>query len=405
MSKDYDSMAELVEETGQSLIPFRQNDVVEVVITSKTKNRILVDVQGLCLGFIPEREFSYDFAELNVGDKVLAYVLSLENDEGYVVLSLRRADRERIWRTLQEKMDSGELLSVKVTQANRGGLIVQFGDVEGFLPVSQLSTAHYPRVTGGDKDKILSKLNELVNQMLRVKVIAFDRNANKLIFSEKAAGDALQEEKAMQFTVGQHIQGRVTGIVDFGVFVNLGEFEGLVHISEISWDRVDDPRKLFTVGQEVEVVVIGIENGRVSLSIKRLTPDPWNTEAGKLKVGDEVEGAITRVTPFGVFVKLTDRLEGIVQVSEIAEGTNDPHSVVKEGEKKKFKVLTIEPEARKVTLSLKQADNVKGATAIDEKPKTEKVEKEKSTKVEKEVKEDKIEKAEKVEKPKKSSKK
>lgn len=357
MSKDANlSMADLVEEAGQSLIPFRQSDVVEVVITSITKNRILVDVQGLCLGFIPEREFSYDFAELKPGDKVLAYVLSLENDEGYVVLSLRRADRERIWRTLQEKMDSGELLAVKVTQANRGGLIVQFGDVEGFLPVSQLSTAHYPRVTGGDKDKILTKLNELVNQTLRVKVISFDRNANKLIFSEKAAGDALQEEKAMQFTVGQHIQGKVTGIVDFGVFVNLGEFEGLVHISEISWERVDDPRKLFTVGQEVEVIVIGIDNGRVSLSIKRLTPDPWNAEANKLKVGETVEGSVTRVTPFGVFVKLTDRLEGIVQVSEISDDSTDPHSAVKEGESYQFKVLTIEPDARKVTLSLKQAE-------------------------------------------------
>ncbi|MDO8512900.1 MAG: S1 RNA-binding domain-containing protein [bacterium] len=350
MSKEIKTMAELVEDAGQSLIPFRQSDVVEVTITSITKNKILVDVRGLCLGFIPEREFSYDFEELKVGDKVLAYVLSLENDEGFVVLSLKRADRERIWRTLQEKMDSGELLSVKITQANRGGLIVQFGDVEGFLPVSQLSTAHYPRVSGGDKDMILSKLNEIVSQTLRVKVISFDRNANKLIFSEKAAGDVLQEEKALQFKVGQHVKGKITGIVDFGVFVNLGEFEGLVHISEISWERVDDPRKLFTAGQEVEVVVIGIENGRVSLSIKRLNPDPWNAEAGKLKAGEDVKGEITRVTPFGIFVKLSDRLEGIVQVSEISDD-----KPVKEGETHDFKILSIEPESRKLTLSLKQA--------------------------------------------------
>ncbi len=384
MSKELNTMAELVEEAGQALIPFRQSDVVEVSITSMTKNRILVDVQGLCLGFIPEREFSYDFAELKTGDKVLAYVLSLENDEGFVVLSLRRADRERIWRTLQEKLDSGELLSVKVTQANRGGLIVQFGDVEGFLPVSQLSSAHYPRVSGGDKDKILNKLNELVNQLLRVKVISFDRGANKLIFSEKAAGDALQEEKAMQYVIGQHIQGRVTGIVDFGVFVNLGEFEGLVHISEISWERVDDPRKLFTIGQEVEVVVIGIDNGRVSLSIKRLMSDPWNTEASKLKVGEDIEGQITRVTPFGVFVKISDKLEGIVQVSEISNDSNDPHSAVKEAETHNFKVLTIETDARKVTLSLKQAEQKESKK---EKP----AKKAKETKETKEKKEEKTE--------------
>jgi ribosomal protein S1 len=338
-------------------------------------------------------------------------VLSLENDEGFVVLSLRRADRERVWRTLQEKMDSGELMGVKASQANRGGLIVQFGDVEGFLPVSQLSSAHYPRVSGGDKDQILSKLNELVGLALQVKVISFDRNANKLIFSEKAAGDSLQEEKAMQFSVGQHVQGKVTGVVDFGVFVNLGEFEGLVHISEISWERVDDPRKLFTVGQEVEVVVIGIENGRVSLSIKRLQSDPWNAEAGKLKVGEQVEGEITRVTPFGIFVKLTDRLEGIVQVSEISDENADSRAVAKEGEKHLFKILTIEPESRKLTLSLKQAEKIKKAAKEKTEEKIEKTEKpaevkteEKEEKTEKPVKEKIEKKAEKIEKPAKAKK-
>ncbi len=368
------TMAELVEQAGSSLIPIHQGDVIEVVINSITKNRILVDVQGLCLGFIPDREFSYDVKELKSGDKVLAYILSLENDEGMVVLSLRRADRERVWRTLQEKMDSGELISVKVTQANRGGLIVQFGDVEGFLPVSQLSTAHYPRVTGGDKDKIFNKLNDLVNQLLRVKVIAFDRNSNKLIFSEKAAGDALQEEKASQFEVGQKVKGKVTGVVDFGLFVNIGEFEGLIHISEVSWDRVDDLRKLYNPGDEVEAMVISNENGRVSMSIKRLTSDPWNKEIENIKVSDNLEAEVTRVTPFGVFVKITDRLEGIVQVSEISNESNDPHQFVKEGDKKTFKVLTIEPDSRKITLSLKQAEQSESSEPKETKKKSSKKE-------------------------------
>lgn len=357
--KEPQTMEELVSAGDTSLIPFRQGDVTEVTINSIGKTRMVVDVQGLCLGIVPEREYSFDYSELKPGDKVVAYVLSVENDDGHVILSLRRADRERLWRTLEEKTNSGELLTVKVSQANRGGLIVQYGDIEGFLPVSQLSSAHYPRVSGGDRDRIMSKLNDIVGQTLRVKIITFDRAANKLIFSEKAAGDILQEETAQQFKIGQKITGKITGIVDFGVFVNIGEMEGLVHVSEISWDHIDDPRQHFQVGQEVETVVIGVEGGRVSLSMKRLLPDPWNKEISSLKEGEIVEGEITRVTPFGVFVKLTDRLEGLVHISEISDEKVDPQSILKEGEKHSFRILSVEPETRKISLSLKQASATK----------------------------------------------
>ncbi len=358
-NKEPQTMDELVAAYGMPLVPFKQGDVIEVSIITISKSRILVDVQGLCLGIIPSREFSFDFSELQPGDKVIAYVLSVENDDGNVILSLKRADRERLWRTLQEKTDSGELITVNVAQANRGGLIVQYGDVEGFLPVSQLASSHYPRISDGNRDKILSKLNEIVGQTLRVKIISFDRAANKLIFSEKAAGDSFQEEVAKKYQIGQRLTGKIAGVVDFGIFVNIGEIEGLVHISEVSWDRVENLSKLFNKGDEIEVMVIGVEGGRISLSIKRLQADPWTTEVAKFKVGEIVEGEVTRATPFGAFVKISPHLDGMAQASDITKEGVTAKDILEEGKKYPFKILTIEPASRKINLSFSAAEPAK----------------------------------------------
>ncbi len=349
------TMESLVTEAGDGLIPFHVSEVIEATVLSVSKGSIWVDVAGVAMGIIPEREFSYGTMDLKPGEKVVAYVLSLEDKEGHVVLSLRRADRERLWVTLKDKFESGEVLQAKVVEANKGGLMVEIGGVVGFLPISQLASQHYPRQSQGNRDEMTTKLNELIGETLNVKIINFDKATNKLIFSERAAGDAAAEEKLSKIEVGKELKGKITGIVDFGLFVNIGdEIEGLVHISEVSWKRVNDLRTLYSVGDEIPVVVTGISDGKVSLSTKRLSVDPWLEAATSFKLGEIVTGTVTRITRFGAFVRLNDIVDGLVHISELAdEHIEDPATVLAIGQKAQFKILSIDTQAHRISLSLK----------------------------------------------------
>lgn len=363
MSKEQQTMKDLAADFPDKLVPFKEGDVTEVKIMEIGRSRILVDVAGFCLGFIPEKEMSPEMSVMKVGDKILAYVLMLENQDGYCILSLKRADKERVTKVLEEKFTSGGVLAVKCHDANRGGLLCAFGEYEGFLPVSQLSSSHYPKVSSGDKDEILGKLRTLLNQTFQVKILSFEPQNNKLIFSEKAAGDLVQQEKIKNYQVGQNLEGEITGIVDFGLFINLGDVEGLIHISEVSWDHVENLADLFKVGQKVKVQIISIENNRLSLSLKRLLPDPWLESVQKYKAGDMVEGKITRITPFGAFVSFGG-LDGLVHISEMGEKTANPTDMVEVDKTYKFKILAIEPSLHKLNLSMKDLETKK----VKEKP-------------------------------------
>lgn len=378
--KDQQTMKDLANQLGNQLIPVRVGELCEVTIMQILKNKILVDVLGLTQGIIPEQEFSPEIGELKIGDKVLAYVLTVENDQGYAILSLKRADKERVSKILSEKFDANQAIQIKVLDANKGGLICQFGDYEGFLPVSQLATSHYPKVSSGDRDEILKRLKTLVGQILSVKVLNFEPNINKLIFSEKAAGDLAQQEKIQNIQIGDQFEGEITGIVDFGLFIktktkNAGEIEGLVHISEVSWEHVNDLNSLFKIGQTIKVVVISKEDNRLSLSIKKLQPDPWMKIAKTYKVGDIVDAQVTKITPFGAFVKVAG-VDGLVHISELGEKISDPNSVVSEGKLYKFKIVSIEPELHKLNLSMK-IETKKRKTELAEDKRTEKVVKKK----------------------------
>lgn len=357
MNNNPQTMKDLVDQVGNRLIPIRPGELFEVKILQILKNKILVDVGGFSLGIIPEQEFSPEMGDLKVGDKILAYVLTQENDQGYAILSLRRADRERITKLLQEKFETSQILQVKATSANKGGLLCQFGDFEGFLPVSQLATSHYPKVASGDRSEILNRLQDLINQAFQVKILNFEPNSGKLIFSEKAAGDVVLQEKIKKIKIGQKLSGEITGIVNFGLFVKVklpdkSEMEGLVHISEVSWDHIEDLSREFRVGSKIEVEVISTENNRLSLSIKRLLPDPWLKEAENFQVGEIAEGTVTKITPFGAFVKV-GRLDGLVHISELGKDTSDVREVLEEGKIYKFAIVSIEPELHKLSLSLK----------------------------------------------------
>ncbi len=347
------TMEDIITQAGTNLIPYRQGEVIEVIVVQVTKTKILVDIQGMSLGFIPEREFSYETHDLHPGDTLLAYVLSVENDEGYVVLSLKRAEKEQTWRMLEEKSGSGDFLTVKVTQANKGGLLVRFGDIEGFIPVSQLSSQTLGRIA--DREKLTARLNELVGQALKVKAITTDKAANRLIFSEKAVANVETESKIKSLKVGDVVQGKITGIVDFGIFMDIGGIEGLVHISEVAWERIDDLRTKYNVGETLDVQIIDIDGNRVSLSVKRLLPDPWAEAIKAYSVGQVVEGEVTRVTPFGAFVKFHPVLDGLVRVNEIVDEGQNPTSVLEVAQSYAFKILAIDPAARQISLSYKQA--------------------------------------------------
>ena len=382
MSKEPQSMKDLVADFANKLVPFKQGDVVEVKVIETSKTRALVDVAGFCLGFIPEKEMSPETGELKPGDKVLAYVLVLENPDGYCVLSLKRADKERVTKILEEKFTSGGILPVKCHDANRGGLLCAFGEYEGFLPVSQLASSHYPKVSSGDKEEILGKLRQLLNQTFQVKIISFEPGAGKLIFSEKAAGDVVQQEKIKNYKIGDVLEGEITGIVDFGLFINMGEVEGLVHISEVAWEHVENLRDMFQVGQKVKVEIISTENNRLSLSIKRLTEDPWIKSVDKYKSGDKIKGKVTRITPFGAFVTF-DGLDGLVHKTEMDD------TEIEVGKEHDFYIVSIEPELHKLNLSMKDAKEKKTEKSDSAEEPEEKKTKIKETKTKKTVKKEK----------------
>ena len=343
-------MDELLEHEGvKQLIA---GEVITGHVLSVRKHEVLIDLGAQGVGYVPRREVGFS-RQLNVGDEVAASVVDTELDNGYSLLSLRKAAKDRGWEEVQAKMDAGDVIEVTPYDANRGGMLVEYEGVRGFLPVSQLSAEHYPRVGSADKDEILSRLNALVGQVLKVRILDCDRKANKLIFSEKEAIRDGLAERFEQLKVGDTVTGVVTGVVDFGAFVNVDGIEGLVHISEISWERVNNPADYVKVGDNVEAKIISIDKDRLSLSIKQLTQDPWLVEVEKFKVGETVEGTVTRITPFGAFVQISPAVEALVHISELGGGSDvDPEKVFTLNERKAFVVLEIEKDSRKISLSL-----------------------------------------------------
>lgn len=350
------TMDELLAAEGDSVKQLTQGESVVGTILSIRKHEVLIDLGAQGIGLVPRREVGY-YRNLNVGDEIAASIVDTELDNGYSLLSLRKAAKDRGWDEVAAKMDSGEIIEVSPYDANRGGLLVEYEGVRGFLPVSQLSAEHYPRVGSNDKDEILQRLNSLIGQKLTVRILDCDRKANKLIFSEK---EAIKDGLAARFeklAVGDAIKGVVTGVVDFGVFVNVDGIEGLVHISEISWERVNNPADYVKIGETIDAKIIAIDKDRLSLSIKQLSEDPWMTEVDQFKPGDKVEGTITRITPFGAFVQISPAVEALVHVSELGGGDDiDPEKVFTLNERKDFVVLDVEKDNRKISLKLPGKD-------------------------------------------------
>jgi len=327
-------------------------EVITGTVLSVRKHEVLIDLGAQGVGYVPRREVGFS-RSLNEGDEVTASVVDAELDNGYSLLSLRKAAKDRGWEEVAVKQEAGEIIDVVPYDANRGGLLVEYEGVRGFLPVSQLSAEHYPRVGSSDKDEILQRLNTFVGQTLKVRILDSDRKANKLIFSEKEAVKDGLAERFASLKVGDTVKGVVTGVVDYGAFVNVDGIEGLIHISEISWERVNNPSDYVKVGQAVEAKIISIDKDRLSLSMKQLTKDPWLDEVEQFKPGAKVEGTVTRITPFGAFVQISPAVEALVHISELGDGNDvDPEKVFTLNERKEFVVLDIDRDNRKISLSL-----------------------------------------------------
>ena len=345
------TMDELLASAGD-IKQLTAGDTVEGVVMSVKKHEILIDLGANGVGMIPRREAAYA-RNLEVGEKVAASVIDAEMPDGTVLLSMRKAVKDKGWDEIMEKVDADETVEITPFDANRGGLLVEYEGIRGFLPVSQLSAEHYPRVGSADKDEILQRLNSLVGQKIKVRILDASKKDNKLIFSEKEAIKGALAERFSEMKVGDVVKGLVTGVVDFGVFVNVDGIEGLVHISEISWERVNNPADYVKVGDTIEAKIIAIDKERLSLSMKQLKEDPWLSEVEGLKKGSNVEGTVTRITPFGAFVQISPAVEALVHVSELGEGSEvDPEKIFTLNERKSFKVLDIDREARKISLTV-----------------------------------------------------
>ncbi|HYH93057.1 MAG TPA: 30S ribosomal protein S1 [Candidatus Saccharimonadales bacterium] len=363
------TMEELLAEQDSDIKSFKHGDVVEGNVVRIDKDEILVDIGAKSEGVVSNRELFGRHGEgqapLNIGDTVLVYVLQPESPEGHAVLSLRRAGLERKWRAMQEQFEAGVIIEAPVIDHNKGGLIVDCG-IRGFVPISQI--VDFPRRPQNDQPRdaaqeIAEKLQPFVGRKLRLKILEVNRKANRLILSEKVALYEERREKRDELfsslQVGQKVTGTVRSIAPFGVFIDLGGIDGLVHKSELSWNKVNNPESGYKVGDEVEAEVIDInhERGRISLSIRRLQPDPWHSTVADFNVGDVIDGTVTKLVNFGAFVRVRDGLEGLIHISELShQRVAHPGDVVHEGQSLKLKIISLDSERHRLGLSLKQAE-------------------------------------------------
>ncbi len=373
------TMEELLAEQDSDIKSFKHGDVVEGTVVRIDKDEILVDIGAKSEGVVSNRELYGRNAEtqpaLAIGDIVLVYVLQPESPEGHVVLSLRRAGLERKWRSMQEQFESGVIIEAPVIDHNKGGLIVDCG-IRGFVPISQI--VDFPRRPQNDQPRdaaqeIAEKLMPFVGRKLRLKILEVNRKANRLILSEKVALYEERREKRDELfsslQVGQKVSGTVRSIAPFGVFVDLGGIDGLVHKSELSWNKVNNPESGYQVGEQVEAEVIDInhERGRISLSIRRLQPDPWHSTVADFNVGDIIDGTVTKLVNFGAFVRVRDGLEGLIHISELShQRVAHPGDVVHEGQTLKLKIISLDSERHRLGLSLKQAEEPPARPAAPE---------------------------------------
>lgn len=353
---------------------YQKGQIISGKVVKLRKGEILVDVGGKAEGIIAGRETkSDDEEEVNIGDEVLVYVVNPENDRGQMELSIRRTGEAKKWHKLFNAQKTGEVLEVEVIEANTGGVLVSVGaGLRGFIPTSQIDAE---RIHAAERElqsdessqsknvsiEMQKRLARLIGQNIKVKIVEIDRDKNRIILSEKLVTNAQdlekKEETLKQIKIGDDLDANVTGVTPYGLFVNAQGLDGLVHLSEISWDKVDNPGDYYKVGDAVKVKVIGIDDGgkRVAYSIKRLQPDPWAEAISAYKVGQVVKGKVQKIVDYGVFVRISEGLNGLIHISELSDQlVEDPNEIVKLDQELDLQILSISPTERHLGLSLKR---------------------------------------------------
>ena len=353
------TMEDLLDEYLPSKV-LRRGEIIDGRVMSRKAEGMLVDIGYKSEGFVPTKEMrslGEASGELSVGDEIIAYVVNPEGNEGSSILSIDRARGEQGWRVLEKAMDNNESCKGVITGSNRGGAVVESEGVQGFVPLSQLvGPARELYVPGGEPPK-----EGFIGMEVEFKIIELNRRRNRAIFSERAALQAWKQIQKMrlvqELTEGEIRKGRVAGISNFGAFVDLGGADGLIHISELSWEPVKSPDEIVTVGTEIDVFVLRVdrENLKIALSLRRLQPEPWDEIETKFAVGQTVTGTVTKLANFGAFARIDRGIEGLIHISELGHQViKHPRDVVNEGDELELKIIRIEPERRRLGLSLKQ---------------------------------------------------
>lgn len=366
--------ASLMKEDGYK-IP-QVGDTVFGKILSASKAEVRLDIGGVMTGVVRGRELYFEaseFSKLKPGEEIEATVIDAENENGELELSFRFAGQEKTWQAIMEAYEKKQPIKVKISAANRGGLLVMYTQIPAFLPVSQLSPENYPRVAGGDKTKILEKLKSLVGQEIEVKIITLDRKEEKLVVSEKDAWQEKQKDFISQYKVGDTVEGRIIAVTGFGVFVNFGgNLEGLIHISELAWQRIEDPSEIYKVGDHISAQIINIEGAKIFLSAKKLMADPWSEVAKRYEVGQTVTGSILKVNPFGLFVELDSDIHGLAHVSQLGLVTGQKiEDMFKSGDKMEFEIISLDVNEHRLGLAMPgKSKERKGKPKTNEKEKS-----------------------------------
>ena len=373
----YAQIDQFLIDEGNKIRKLSKGDIVEGVVADVRDGYVVVDVGYKSEGIVAGRELkseTMNWRDLKVGDSLLVYVVKPEDDEGQLVLSIRRTQQASAWITLEKSKKDNSVVETTVVEANNGGLIVEIGkDIRGFIPTSQLDASRVylngVRQVGKDiSSRVQKTLNSLVGEKVQTRIIELDREKNRIILSEKMvtqSRDLEQREKTLnKVKESDVLVGTVSGITPFGIFVNAEGLEGLVHLSELSWDKVENIDSIYSVGDKVNVMVIGISDGgkRVAYSVKRLLKDPWAEAISMYKVGDVVKGEIQKVVPYGAFVRIGEGLNGLIHISELSDKlVKNPEDIVKEGQAVDVKILSISSTERHLGLSLKGASTKKTA--------------------------------------------
>lgn len=353
-------LAQLLKNDTNLISTLKAGDLVDGEFIELGAKKAFFDLKRFGTGIVYGREYvnAQDVIKnLEVGAKVLAKVVESENDKGYVELSLTEADKQKSWQAIKELGDSGEIVTVKVLGANAGGLLAQINDLKAFLPVSQLSPDHYPKIDDGDRAKITEELKKLIGQELSVKVIDFNPRNNKLIISERELSSTSNVKELLdKYKVGDLVDGIVSGITDFGVFIKFANdpnLEGLIHISELDHRLIENPKELVKISDIIKVKIVEIKDGRISLSLKALKSNPWDKVADKYKEGGDVSGTVSRFNPFGAFVALDEDIQGLIHVSQFG-GVEEMKKQLELGKTYAFTIELVKPQEKRIILKLKK---------------------------------------------------